>query len=258
MRQKRVLSQIFLRDESIVGKIIDSLDIDNKTVVEIGPGDGALTCQIARRAKELYCIEIDKQLSQKLEVKFLSNPNVSIITADILSLSLERFSENFILVGNLPYHISKDFIHYIVQNRKIINEGYFTFQKEFVEKLIAKPSTPYYCPLSCLIQYYAKVRKIFDIPATSFSPVPKVDSAFINISFYESPPDKALNEKLLFEIIEKAFFQKRKKINNSLRIFIDDLNFFSSLGINPNLRPQDLSIKEYILLSNRLHSQSIS
>lgn len=250
MRQKRSLGQVFLKDKKYIAKILDSLDISGKNVLEIGPGQGEISAAISERAKFLWCVEIDCRFYNYLENKFRQKSNVKIINNDILKFPFSQIAKKTVIFGNVPYHISSRLIKYLIENRKFIDKVYLTFQKEFAQKLLAQPSSKQYNFISCYTQYYVKIKKLFDIPAVSFQPVPKIDSSFIRIDFYRNGPHKAKNEEFLFKIIHKAFSNRRKKIINSLSVPVDILSKFK---INRDLRAQDLSLEQYILLANGLY-----
>ena len=253
MKQLRSFGQIFLTDTEYIQKIFNSLDIKNKQVLEIGPGKGVISELLAKEAKNLYCVEVDQRFCNFLKHKFSPNNNVEIIHADILKFQLPKLGNKIIIFGNAPYQISSALIKYLVSYRNHIEAAYFTFQKEFVQKLIATASSKNYTFLSCYIQYYAKVEKLFDISALAFEPIPKVDSAFSKINFYCEPLYKAKDESFLFKIIRKAFSSRRKKIINALNLSKSDQSFFESAGMNLNLRPENLSLKDYVDIANQLY-----
>ncbi|MCF7907519.1 MAG: 16S rRNA (adenine(1518)-N(6)/adenine(1519)-N(6))-dimethyltransferase RsmA [Candidatus Omnitrophica bacterium] len=249
MKQKRSLSQVFLNDKKCIEKMVSVLDIDGKTVFEIGPGSGCISEHLAQRAKKFICVEIDPRFYKVLSDKFAQKLNTEVVAADVLKFPLSKVGGKIVVFGNVPYQISSDIIEYLISYRSQIKQAYLTFQKEFVQKLLAKPSSSFYGILSCRIQYYAKIKKIFDISAESFCPKPKVDSSFIRLEFYKKPLYKAKDEKFLFDLITKAFSQRRKKIINSLAIDEPE-KVLLSLKINPNLRAEDLSLKEYVAIAN--------
>lgn len=252
MRQKRSLGQIFLEDKKYVSMILDQLDVAGKIVLEIGPGKGIISEYISDKAKHLCCVEIDQRFSSFLREKFKDKGNVEIIRGDILKFPLPRLGKEIVVFGNVPYMISSQLISYFVNYRSSIKKAYLTFQKEFVQKLTASSSGDGYGFISCYLQYYGKLRKVFDIPACAFSPVPKVDSSFLEVEFYSEPKYKAKDEDFLFKVIGKAFSARRKKIINVLGVPCDKREFFSSLNINPNLRAENISLKEYIDIANKL------
>jgi len=194
MKLSKSFGQIFLHDKKYVHKIIDSLNVEGEVVVEIGPGSGIMTAQLIKKAKKLLCVEYDPRFYKLLSQRYQKYPDIKIIQSDILKFSFSRFRKKVIVFGNIPYHISNRLMHYLVENRKKIKKVHLTLQKEFAEKLSACVSTKTFSFLSCYLQYYARVRKVFDIPAGAFLPKPKVDSSFVEIDFYEIPPCVAKDE----------------------------------------------------------------
>ena len=252
MKLSKSFGQIFLHDKKYVHKIIDSLNVEGEVVVEIGPGSGIMTAQLIKKAKKLLCVEYDPRFYKLLSQRYQKYPDIKIIQSDILKFSFSRFRKKVVVFGNIPYHISNRLMHYLVENRKKIKKVHLTLQKEFAEKLSACVSTKTFSFLSCYLQYYARVRKVFDIPAGAFLPKPKVDSSFVEIDFYEIPPCVAKDEDFLFTLVRKAFMNRRKKITNSLSEFKDKRDFLISLGINPESRPQDLCLSGFVALANKL------
>lgn len=252
MNNRRLLGQIFLSDKKYIDRIINSLNITGETVVEIGPGKGVMTEGILGKAKFLQCVEIDKILCVLLRDKFNQFSNLEIFQGNILKFSFAHLSAPVIVFGNIPYQISKDLIKYLIKNRRYIKKAYLTCQKEFAEKLIAQPSTEFYCALSCLAQFYAKVEKKFDIPANAFSPIPAVDSTFIEIDFYPKSPYAIDNAEFFLKVMYKAFTTRRKKILNALLLNKEEIDALASLGVNLDCRPENLSVSDYVKIANML------
>ncbi|MDD5195819.1 MAG: 16S rRNA (adenine(1518)-N(6)/adenine(1519)-N(6))-dimethyltransferase RsmA [Candidatus Omnitrophica bacterium] len=252
MKQTRALSQIFLKDTSYIERIAQTVNIEEQTVLEIGAGDGAITSHFLEKGKFLYCVEIDRRFSEILRKTFKDSTKIEIINADILKISLERFGNKVVVVGNTPYLISNELIRYLVKNRAFITRAYLTFQKEFVDKLIAESSTKNYSFISCYAQYYARLEKLFDIPAQAFSPKPKVDSSFLSIEFYQKPLFAVPDDNFLFCLIRRAFSQRRKKIINSLPQLKNQGQLLESLGISANARAENISLNQYATLANAL------
>jgi len=252
MKLSHSLGQVFLTDKNYIHKIINSLAIKDEIVLEIGSGSGEISAQIAARCKFLYCVEFDPRFVGLLEERFNGQSNIKVIHSDILKFSISGLNDRIIVFGNVPYQISNSLIGYLIENRNSIKKAYLTFQKEFVGKLIAKPENKNYGFLSCHAQYYAEIRKIFDIPKGAFTPAPKIDSSFITLEFHSKPLDKAENENLLFKIIREGFGQRRKKIANSLSRFIAAQDLFSSLNIDSNARPENISLKQYVNIANEI------
>ncbi|UCC94709.1 MAG: ribosomal RNA small subunit methyltransferase A [Candidatus Omnitrophota bacterium] len=252
MKPSRSLGQVFLRDKTYVKRILSSLDFKGKVICEIGSGRGEVSQYLVRNAKFLYCVELDLRFCELLQKQFGHLKNVKIIHQDILKLPLSSLPEKLIVFGNVPYQISNHLIRYLVHNRARIERAYLTLQKEFAQKLIAKAARPNYGFLSCYAQYYARITKLFDIPRQAFMPRPKVNSSFIAIEFYPQPIHRAVRPELLFEIIRKAFLQRRKKIINSLPFLKGKDDLLDALNISPAARAQELPLKTYVDLANRL------
>ena len=249
MRFKKSFGQNFLRDKHFVHRVISSMELNDDIVIEIGPGSGQITRHLVSKAKKLYCVEKDTNLISLLEERFASN-STQFINSDILAFDLSFLKEKSVVVGNIPFNISNRLVRYLISNREFIKEGYFTFQKEFARKLTASLHAKEYGYLSCLIQYYADIKVIFDIPRSAFYPVPKVDASFIRIKFFDKPQVRAKNEDFLFKLIRNAFSARRKKIINALLGFGDKeyiSRVLKSINIDGGLRPQDLSLKDYCI-----------
>lgn len=254
MRFKKSFGQNFLRDRHFVRKIVSSIELDDSTIIEIGPGSGQITRYLASKAKKLYCIEKDINLIGLLEKRFASD-SVKFINSDILTFDLSFLKEKSVIFGNVPFNISNRLIRYLISNRQFIKEGYFTFQKEFSRKLAANSHTKEYGYLSCLIQYYADVKVIFDIPREAFYPIPGVDASFVKIKFFDKMRIKAKNEDFLFKLIKNAFSSRRKKIINALSGFGDKKyisRVLKNIDIDNALRPQDLSLRDYCNMADIL------
>jgi 16S rRNA (adenine1518-N6/adenine1519-N6)-dimethyltransferase len=241
MRPKRsLLGQVFLRNPKYIEKILEYLEIKGKKILEVGPGDGTFTDYLASGAGNLHCVEYDDHFYRLLKERFAGKSKVKIIKGDILKFSIPELGKNIVIFGSLPYQISTKFIKYLIEQRKFIDKAYLILQKEFSQKLLAKANQGQYGFLSCYLQYYAKVNKVFDIPAKAFKPRPKVNSSFLEIDFYSKLPCKAINEDYLFKLVRKAFSLRRKKLRNSL-------------GVASDLRPGQVSLERYISLANKLY-----
>ena len=250
MRLSRSLGQVFLRDKEYINKILDFLD-EGEWFLEIGPGGGAITEYLVKKAKRLWCVEVDSTLCAFLKNRFSSLEHVAIIHKNILEFPLSSLGRKVIVFGNIPYQISNHLIHYLIENRRHIKKAFLTFQKEFAHKLVAGVSTKPYSFLTCYLQYYAKTEKLFDIPRSAFSPSPKVDSAFVSLQFHSKPVYEVKNEQFLFEIIRKAFNQRRKKLSNALAL--KEKDELDLLDIDGDLRAENISLKEYVGLANKLY-----
>jgi 16S rRNA (adenine1518-N6/adenine1519-N6)-dimethyltransferase len=252
MKFSRSLGQVFIKDKRYIKKILSFLEED-ENFLEIGAGGGEITQHLLSKARFLYCVEVDGRLCSILKNKFSHLSYVKIIHCDILKFPLSKLKKRMVVFGNVPYQISSRLLKYLIDNRAYIKKVYLTLQKEFVDKLIAKAGSKDFGFLSCFIQYYAKVEKLFDIPSEAFCPSPKVDSSFVKLEFYLPSVYEVKNEKFLFKIIRRAFQQRRKKIVNAISLpkYYRE-SVFTAAGIKPDLRAENLSLKDYVQLANEL------
>ena len=250
---KKNLGQNFLSDTRIQQKIIQACDLKSEdVVVEIGPGQGALTRLIAPLVKKLICVETDHDLIEPLR---LSLPDhVGIVHADFLKWDMNPLPAGIKVIGNIPYYISTPIIEKIITDRAKISKAFLTVQLEFGERLIAKPGGKDYGSLTCFTQYYADLQMFFKIKNTCFRPSPKVDSCFIGLKM-KSLDKPAQDEAFLFKLIQTAFQQRRKNIVNTLKGLVGKERLEQSLqalSIDPNARPENLTLSNYIDLCNGL------
>jgi len=249
MRLKKSLSQVFLTNRSYLEKISRAVDINGQIVVEGGPGSGRMT-EYFLNAKKLYCVELDERMCILLKEKFSHAANIEIIQADILNFDFSAFKEKVVFYSNIPYSISKKIVERLIGQRRNISRAYILCQREFAAKIIAKTGDEAYGFLSCFTQYYAKPKKLLDVPRAVFSPKPNVDSTLVELDF---EPAKTLlpgNEKRFFEILHRAFSYPRKQIGAILAGIIpaDALN---AAGIDFKSRPAQISLGQYLYLANR-------
>jgi len=256
---KKKLGQNFLSDKNIQRKIIAACELKaSDIVIEIGAGRGELTKCIADNAAKVYAIEIDSYLCQLLKDKFRDNAHVKIINQDILGFNLSRCfvkDKNTAIkaIGNIPYYITTPIIEHLIKYRDKIETIFITVQKEFAKRMTARPGGKDYGSFSCFIQYYTEPKIIFTIKKTSFFPVPKVDSCFLRLNIRKKPMIKLKNERMFFKIIRAAFNQRRKTLRNSLDSVISPQNldrFFTRYNINPNIRPEELTLKDFAGLAS--------
>ena len=253
IKPKKSLGQNFLVDKDIINKIIDSADIENKEILEIGSGTGNLTESIIKKnPKKLYVIEKDNNLALLLKEKF--NGSINIINDDVLKISEEKISKNKLTVfGNLPYNISTEILSsWIVNLKKNIwfDKLILMFQKEVADRIIAKTNSSNYGRLAILTNWKLEVDKIIDIKPQSFFPKPKIESSLL--VFY--PKEKFFylkNPKNLEKITRVFFSQRRKMLKKPFKqIFNDKIEISKKLNIDLNLRPQNLNPEKYYELTN--------
>lgn len=251
---KKHLGQHFLVDANAGKRIITACDLKKTDIIlEIGPGQGALTKRISEKVQKIYCIEIDSELCKKLQDQFDST-HVTVIHADFLKYDLNTLPKGIKVIGNLPYNISTPIIEKLLANRNFFCDLFLTVQLEFGQRLAAKVNSKDYGALSCFVQYYSAVKLLFKIKNTSFRPVPKVTSCFLRLSL-RPPIDQAKNEDRLFRIIRQAFGQRRKKISNTLLPILGKERgeaILKDLRINKNLRAENLMLLDYVNIANRI------
>ena len=264
---KKSLGQNFIIDTNILRNIVKTAAVDEKTtVIEVGPGIGALTEQIAKEAKEVFAFEIDDRLLSVLDDTLSPYDNVTILHQDILKVDFESFKEQYledttrlVVIANLPYYITTPIIMHLIESSLEVDEMVLMMQKEVASRLEAKPSTKAYGSLSIAIQYYMDVEVAFTVPRTVFMPQPNVDSAIIRLKTLTEPPVQVENEPLFFKIVRASFVQRRKTIWNNLKKALDDKQkeqelkeAFQKTNVDPSRRGESLTIEEFGQLADAL------
>jgi 16S rRNA (adenine1518-N6/adenine1519-N6)-dimethyltransferase len=251
IKPKKSLGQNFLIDQNVLEQIVDTVEIENKEILEIGPGSGNLTTFILKKnPKKFYAIEKDNELALLLQDKFINQ--ITIINDDVLKISEDKISsEKLTVFGNLPYNISTEILTKWITNldKKIWFESLvLMFQKEVAERIIAKSNTSKYGRLSILSNWKLNIKKIIDIKPQSFSPRPKIDSTLLLFT----PKDKIfeLNDAKNLEMITRVFFSQRRKMLKRPfnQVFNNAKAVADKFNINLNLRPQNLEPEMYFKL----------
>jgi 16S rRNA (adenine1518-N6/adenine1519-N6)-dimethyltransferase len=236
-RPRKRFGQHFLHERGVLARILDTIAPSTEDFfVEIGPGEGVLTRPLLERVKKVEAIELDRDLAAALQTKF---PDRLIVhCADALKFDFARFPLGVRLVGNLPYNISTELLFHLARYANRMRDMHFMLQLEVVERMVAAPSTPAYGRLSVSLQARFRMKKLFNVARGAFRPPPKVQSAFVRMQ----PLDRHLpvDEQLL----RRAFSARRKTLRNALP-GID----FAAAGIDPGLRPENLSPEDYARLS---------
>ncbi|MFA6349978.1 MAG: 16S rRNA (adenine(1518)-N(6)/adenine(1519)-N(6))-dimethyltransferase RsmA [Candidatus Omnitrophota bacterium] len=256
-KPKKRLGQNFLVDKRIQSKIVNACRINSsEAVIEIGPGQAALTGLIADRANKVFAIEIDDTLYKKLSVAFADEPKVKIIHADFLDIDLNQFFSNnqkVRVIGNIPYYITTPIIERLIEHSTHISSIWLTVQKEYARRICAKPGSKEYGSLTCFIRYYALPKVEFDIKSGSFFPKPKVDSSLISLSIHDKPPVEVKDKEKFFRLIRCSFAQKRKTLRNNLKTVMPAKTiegFIAKKSLSPNVRAEELSLQDFADLSN--------
>ena len=249
MQYKKSLGQHFLKDQNIVDKIVRHINPSkNDEVIEIGPGDGVMTKSIINKVKKMILIEKDCALIDNLKRSFREHKNSLILNNDILKYNLDSLNRPVRVVGNLPYNISTEIIFKMCNCNKII-DIHFMLQKEVVDRIVAKSSSKIYGRLSIMTQAYFNVKKLFDISENVFSPKPKVKSSFVRLSAKKYPFYSKNHENIFYDIVKSAFEGRRKMIKTSLKSYLN-VSDFNNINLEPNLRAENLTVNDYILISD--------
>ncbi len=254
-KPRKSLGQNFLHDPHVIHKIITACQLQrDETVLEIGPGLGALTEKIAPAVKCFHAVEKDHDLYAHLTKNILS-ANSTLYHQDFLDFNFSKLPPPLKIIGNLPYNISSPIIEKLIQNRAKISDVFITVQLEFGKRLVATPGSKDYSALSCVIQYFAEPKMLFKIKNTSFSPAPKVESCFVKIHFKDMPSPQAIDEKIFLRLIKMAFQQRRKQLQNALATLTtksDLKELLADLAIDPQARAENLSVSDYVQIANAL------
>jgi len=253
---KKHLGQHFLINAGIKQKILKACDLQaDDIVLEIGPGTGALSYDIAQRVRTFYAVEKDRSLYDTLKKK-LSPGGTRLFCADFLAFDLKQISGLTKIIGNLPYNMASPILGKLLDPNGPQLPVFAMVQYEFAKRMIARPHTKDYGALSCFIQYWSHPRILFHIKPAAFRPKPKVMSSFIHIQPRQHDPHCHDTAKL-FKIIHQVFQQRRKTIANALSPIIDknaSAGLLLRLDISPKLRPEDLSLIDYIHISNNMNN----
>ena len=248
VKPKKYLGQHFLNDENIATKVVDSLSLSNYfNVLEIGPGTGVLTKYLIKKNINLKLVEIDNESVEFLKTHLSIDPLI-ILQHDFLKLDLSNiFTENFAIIGNFPYNISTQIIFKVLEYKNSVPELIGMFQKEVAERICEKKGSKKYGILSVLTQTYYDTKYLFSVPASVFTPPPKVISAVIRLVRKEQI-DINYNEKLFFKVVKLSFQQRRKTLRNSLKSFnLSDILREDAIF---DLRPEQLSVRDFIYITD--------
>ncbi len=250
---RKRFGQNFLTDEAVLYDIIRAIDPQPEdTMVEIGPGLGAMTRLLLQSLAQLHVVELDRDLVARLQKNF--DPNKLIIHAgDALQFDFASIprpeGKKLRVVGNLPYNISSPLLFHLAQIAPQVADQHFMLQKEVVERMVAEPGSKAYGRLSVMLQWRYYMELLFVVPPTAFDPPPQVDSAIVRMIPLAQP--LACDAGKLEQVVTKAFSQRRKVIRNCLAGMFSE-NELIDAGVNPQARPEELPVEQFVSLANRL------
>ena len=259
---KKGLGQNFLTSQNVLEEIVDAAEIDSG-VIEVGPGFGVLTSELAKNSDKVVTIEIDERLIDVLEYTLADYDNVKIVNADILKLDLHKLiqeefgNEKVSIAANLPYYITTPIITKLLEEKLPLKNIVVMVQKEVALRMAAKPSSKDYGAITVLCQYYTEPSVVTNVPASLFVPPPKVDSAVLRLKIRENPAVHVTDEKMFFRVVKAAFSQRRKTLLNCL---CSNFSFpkeemsalLEGIGITPSRRGETLSLQEFADISDAI------
>ncbi|MES9993177.1 MAG: 16S rRNA (adenine(1518)-N(6)/adenine(1519)-N(6))-dimethyltransferase RsmA [Candidatus Thiodiazotropha sp.] len=252
-RPRKRFGQNFLHDPGIIQRIVQAIDPQaDDNLVEIGPGQGAITTQLLPQLGCMHAIELDRDLVAPLAQQCASLGELQIHNTDALKFDFTRLAETgrpLRVVGNLPYNISTPLLFHLLEQADQIADMHFMLQKEVVERMAAAPGSKTYGRLSVMLQARAEVTSLFSIGPGAFNPPPKVESAFVRLIPLNPPPYQVDDWDHFSRLVSQAFSQRRKTLRNSLSK-IASADTIRAAGIDPGIRAEQLSISDFVELAN--------
>ncbi|WP_028115701.1 16S rRNA (adenine(1518)-N(6)/adenine(1519)-N(6))-dimethyltransferase RsmA [Ferrimonas senticii] len=254
-RARKRFGQNFLHDMNVIDRIVGAISPDNNhTLVEIGPGLGALTQPVAEQVERLNVVELDRDLAERLRHQPRWGTRLVIHEGDALKFDFSSLAEEgkkMKVFGNLPYNISTPLMFHLFETVDNMASMHFMLQKEVVERLCAGPGHKNYGRLTVMAQYYCKTMPVLEVPPGCFTPPPKVDSAVVRLVPHEVKPYPADDIRQLEKLVASAFAMRRKTLRNNLKGQLNDEEF-AELGIDPTLRPENISVPEFVAMANHI------
>ncbi|MEE9346348.1 MAG: 16S rRNA (adenine(1518)-N(6)/adenine(1519)-N(6))-dimethyltransferase RsmA [Methylococcales bacterium] len=258
-KPRKRFGQNFLTDQQVIFSIINAIHPQqDQHLVEIGPGQGALTSLLADTCQQLDLIEIDRDLVARLNRQYADKTHLVIHQLDALKLDLSELlplsnnpldvSGKMRLIGNLPYNISTPLLFHVLKQSHSITDMHFMLQKEVADRLAAQPGNKQYARLTVITQYLCKVSKLFDVAPESFNPQPKVWSSFVKLTPHSEPPIVIDSFQVFNTVVTQAFSQRRKTLRNTLSKLLS-AEQIKSVDIDPGRRAETLSLEEFAQLS---------
>jgi len=254
VRPSRALGQNFLVAPHVVERIVAAAGVENRTVVEIGPGIGTMSEALAPVASKLFLVEVDRRMAEALRGRFADRPRVQVVPADALEVDYEAMlagSKPAIVVANLPYSVGSQILLRLLDHRACFDRLVLMLQREVAERLAAKPGTKAYGLLTVWTALYGSARVVFRVPAGAFVPRPKVESAVVSIDLQTAPRADVVDERWFREVVRAAFAQRRKTLRAALAK-LGTAEAIERAGIDPRRRGETLSLEEFAGLARSL------
>jgi 16S rRNA (adenine1518-N6/adenine1519-N6)-dimethyltransferase len=249
---RKRFGQNFLRDEAVIEAIASAITPDKSHhLVEIGPGEGAITQALVASGCRFDAIELDRDLRARLLASFSTYDNFTLHSADALHFdfaSLQQEGRSMRVIGNLPYNISTPLLFKLLGYGPLIADMHFMLQLEVVERLAAKPGNKNWGRLGVMAQFQCEVEQLFEVPPEAFFPPPKVQSAIIRLTPRQTPRWTQVNREVLSKVVSRAFSQRRKTLRNNFKNVLTDAQL-EAAGIDPNARAETLTIDHFVALT---------
>ncbi len=254
-RARKRFGQNFLHDAQVIDRIVRAIrPAPGQTVIEIGPGQGALTTPLLTACGALTVIEIDRDLAGQLRQRHAGEPAFTLVEGDVLDQDFAAMAAglgNLRIVGNLPYNISTPLLFHLLKQRAFIHDMVFMLQREVVERLAAAPDSEAYGRLSVMMQYHCAVEPLFNVPPGAFTPAPKVDSAVVRLTPHRPSPFPPVDEGLFGKLVKAAFSQRRKTLRNTLKPLFPAPRL-EQLPVDLQQRAETLGVSDYVRLAGIL------
>ena len=248
---RKRFGQNFLVSPGVIAKIVDAIHPQaDDTLVEIGPGLGALTEPLLARLDHLHVVEIDRDLIARLRERFPPE-RLTIHEGDALAFDFASLAHDLRVVGNLPYNISTPLLFHLAACADHVRDMHFMLQREVVERMVAPPGGSEYGRLSVMLQYRFAMERLFLVPPGAFNPAPKVESAVVRMTPRPREALVVVDEALFAEVVKEAFSQRRKMLRNTLRERLGEEEW-AELEIDPKRRAEELTVGDYVRIANRL------
>jgi 16S rRNA (adenine1518-N6/adenine1519-N6)-dimethyltransferase len=260
-KARKRFGQNFLNDPYIIDGIVSAINPKpGQNLVEIGPGLGAITEPVVKEVDKFTVIELDRDLAERLRTHPDLAEKLTIHEGDAMRFDFTQLvkpNNKLRIFGNLPYNISTPLMFHLFEFHKDIQDMHFMLQKEVVNRLAAAPGSKAYGRLTVMAQYFCKVVPVLEVPPTAFVPPPKVDSAVVRLMPYEELPYPAKSLKWLDRVCREGFNQRRKTVRNCYKGLLSQ-KVLEELGVNPSMRPENLTLEQFVDMANWLDSNHSS
>ena len=258
-KARKRFGQNFLHDAGVIQRIVQAVSPQpGQRIVEIGPGQGAITLPLLEACGKLEVVELDRDLIKPLAGKAAGIGELVIHQQDVLKFDFRALAgdDRLRVVGNLPYNISTPLLFHLIDQAPVIQDMHFMLQKEVVDRMAATPGNGDYGRLSVMIQYHCKVDPLFRVKPGAFNPAPKVESAVVRLTPWPQPPARLDDLASLSLLVRTAFSQRRKTLRNTLKGLLPGEEI-EAAEVDPGARPETISLEQYIRLANRLAQMDV-